>query len=69
MRTSPFRPGRPSTIWFTTRAATRLLQKAEADGANAIGGIGMLIWQGAIAFERWTGIMPPVEVMRDAIHL
>jgi len=48
---------------------TRLLRKAEADGARPIGGIGMLVWQGAIAFERWTGIMPPVEVMRQAIHL
>lgn len=45
---------------------TRLLQKAAVDGARAIGGLGMLIWQGAIAFERWTGQMPPVEVMRAA---
>lgn len=45
---------------------TRLLQKAEADGAQAIGGLGMLIWQGAIAFELWTGQRPPVEVMRRA---
>jgi shikimate 5-dehydrogenase len=26
----------------------------------------MLIWQGAIAFERWTGQLPPVAVMRAA---
>jgi shikimate dehydrogenase len=45
---------------------TRLLQKAAADGAQAIGGLGMLIWQGAIAFELWTGQRPPVEVMRRA---
>jgi shikimate dehydrogenase len=45
---------------------TRLLQKAAADGAQAIGGLGMLIWQGAIAFELWTGQTPPVEVMRQA---
>ncbi len=47
---------------------TRLLQKAEADGAQAINGLGMLIWQGAIAFERWTGQMPPVAVMRTAVE-
>jgi shikimate dehydrogenase len=46
---------------------TRLLAHAEACGAQAIGGIGMLVWQGAIAFERWTGIRPPVDVMRQAI--
>jgi shikimate dehydrogenase len=46
---------------------TRLLSQAMRDGAHAVGGIGMLIWQGAIAFERWTGITPPVDVMRRAI--
>ena len=46
---------------------TRLLAQAASDGAHAVGGIGMLIWQGAIAFERWTGITPPVDVMRQAI--
>ncbi len=45
---------------------TRLLAKAATDGAQAIGGLGMLIWQGAIAFERWTGQLPPVDVMRTA---
>jgi len=45
---------------------TRLLQKAEEEGARAIGGLGMLIWQGAVAFERWTGQAPPVAVMRAA---
>jgi shikimate 5-dehydrogenase len=28
----------------------------------------MLVWQGAIAFERWTGIAPPIDVMRQAIN-
>ncbi|MBK8049420.1 MAG: shikimate dehydrogenase [Anaerolineales bacterium] len=43
---------------------TRLLQQAAVAGARAIGGIGMLVWQGAIAFERWTGQPAPVEIMR-----
>lgn len=47
---------------------TRLLQKAADDDAQAINGLGMLIWQGAIAFERWTGQLPPVAVMRDAVE-
>lgn len=45
---------------------TRLLQKAAADGAQAIGGLGMLIWQGALAFELWTGQTPPVKTMLAA---
>ena len=48
---------------------TRLLQKATADGAHPISGIGMLIWQGAIAFEIWTGQKPPVDVMRAAVEI
>jgi shikimate dehydrogenase len=64
-----FRTGQTVYDLVYNPRVTRLLRKAEADGAHAIGGIGMLIWQGAIAFERWTGIMPPVEVMRQAIHL
>jgi shikimate dehydrogenase len=47
-------------------AETRLLARARAAGATAIGGLGMLVHQGALAFELWTGHPPPVEVMRAA---
>lgn len=50
-------------------AVTRLLQLASVDGATVIGGLGMLIHQGAIAFERWTGEEAPVEVMRRAVNV
>lgn len=49
---------------------TRLMRQAEAAGARAIGGIGMLAEQGAAAFELWTGV-PAARVsgiMRDALH-
>ena len=45
---------------------TRLLREAEAAGAQAISGIDMLAWQGALAFEKWTGLKAPVEVMKEA---
>jgi shikimate dehydrogenase len=45
---------------------TRLLAEAEAAGAGAIGGIEMLVWQGALAFEMWTGLEAPLEVMKEA---
>ncbi len=45
---------------------TRLLQQARASGAHSIDGLGMLIGQGARAFELWTGLEAPVDVMRAA---
>jgi len=49
---------------------TRLLREAEASGATTIGGLDMLVWQGALAFEKWTGKKAPVEVMkREAMKL
>jgi len=61
-----FRPGQVVYDLVYNPPQTRLLHKATADGAQAIGGLGMLIWQGAIAFERWTGQLPPVATMRAA---
>jgi len=46
---------------------TRLLMEAESVGAPTIGGAEMLIQQGAQAFELWTGVPAPVEVMRRAV--
>jgi shikimate dehydrogenase len=46
---------------------TKLLQKARLRGAKTLGGIGMLLYQGVIAFEIWTGKKAPVEIMRKAL--
>jgi len=43
---------------------TRLLTEAKAAGARTISGIEMLIWQGALAFEKWTGREAPVGLMK-----
>ena len=45
---------------------TRLLREAKTAGAGTISGLEMLVWQGAIAFEKWTGTKAPVEVMRQS---
>ena len=50
-------------------AMTRLLQLASTDGATAIGGLGMLVYQGAIAWEKWTGETAPVDVMQQATNV
>lgn len=47
---------------------TPLLQQASISGAKTINGIGMLLYQGAIAFEIWTGKAAPVEIMRKALE-
>jgi shikimate dehydrogenase len=43
---------------------TRLLKEAAAAGARTVSGIDMLAWQGALAFELWTGRPAPVDLMR-----
>ena len=47
---------------------TAVLEQAEARGAKIVDGLGMLIHQGALAFELWTGRQPPLDVMRKAIE-
>ncbi len=46
---------------------TELLQAARARGAKTLSGIGMLLYQGVIAFEIWTGRKAPVAVMQKAL--
>ena len=64
-----FAPGQTVYDLVYNPAVTRLLQLASVDGATVIGGLGMLIHQGAIAFERWTGEVAPVDVMRRAVNV
>lgn len=51
-----YRPG--GTPW---------LAAAGARGARTVDGLGMLLHQGAAAFEQWTGHEAPTEVMREAL--
>lgn len=45
---------------------TRFLREAQAQGARTIGGLEMLIYQGARSFELWTGKRAPIQIMRAA---
>ena len=40
---------------------------ASRAGANVVTGLDMLLAQGAASFELWTGVAPPIDVMRDAL--
>jgi shikimate dehydrogenase len=44
---------------------TRLLRDAESAGARTVGGLGMLVYQGAEAYRLWTGRKAPMELMME----
>lgn len=46
---------------------THLLKRAKAAGCKVVNGKGMLLYQGVLAFEFWTGMKAPVTVMRRAL--
>ncbi|HEV2752716.1 MAG TPA: shikimate dehydrogenase, partial [Solirubrobacteraceae bacterium] len=45
---------------------TSLVARARAHGAGAVDGLEVLVRQGALSLERWTGVTAPLEVMRRA---
>jgi shikimate dehydrogenase len=48
-------------------AETALLKMTKKRGAKGLSGLGMLLYQGVIAFEIWTGERAPVLVMKNAL--
>ncbi|ASJ22059.1 shikimate dehydrogenase [Brachyspira hampsonii] len=48
-------------------AKTKLLKIAEKEGCKIINGMGMLLYQGALAFELWTNKKMPVEYIKNII--
>jgi shikimate dehydrogenase len=48
---------------------TEFLREAQRRGARVIDGLEILVHQGALSFERWTGQAAPLEVMRHAARV
>ncbi|KEA53344.1 MULTISPECIES: shikimate dehydrogenase [Mangrovibacter] len=46
---------------------TRLLEIAEKKGCRTMNGLGMMLWQGARAFEIWTGKEMPIEYVKNIL--
>lgn len=46
---------------------TKLMEQAESVGCKTSNGLGMVLWQGAKAFEMWTGLEMPVEYVQEQI--
>jgi shikimate dehydrogenase len=42
---------------------TNFLAEARRRGARTLGGLPMLVYQGAASFELWTAVQPPLDVM------
>jgi len=47
---------------------TAFLDEAKKRKATTLDGLGMLVYQGAIALKMWTGLEAPIAVMRQALE-
>ncbi|MSU62451.1 MAG: shikimate dehydrogenase [Pedosphaera sp.] len=47
---------------------TRLIRDAEARGGRVLDGLGMLVNQGVVGVQYWTGVEPDSRVMRKALE-
>lgn len=61
------RPGLVVCDFIYNPLETVLLKEARERGAITLSGLGMLLYQGVLAFKLWTGQDAPVEVMREAL--
>jgi len=63
---TPYPPGAFVYDLVYNPAETQLTRAAQAEGLRAATGLGMLVEQGALAFELWTGRPAPRVIMRRA---
>jgi shikimate dehydrogenase len=62
------RPGMIAVDVIPNPPRTRFLRDAEARGCRIIDGLAMLVGQGRIGIEYWTGVDPDETVMRRALE-
>lgn len=55
------------TVYRASGAATPLLAAAREAGAQTVGGLSLLLHQGALSFAHWFGQPAPFEAMRQAL--
>jgi shikimate dehydrogenase len=68
---TPFSPQQARAVYdmIYNPSETALLKSAKAAGCKTANGLGMLLHQGAKAFEIWTGQPAPLDVMRRALEI
>jgi shikimate dehydrogenase len=62
----PFPAGALACDLVYNPEVTPFLETARRSGARTLGGLPMLVYQGALSFQIWTGVEAPVEVMFEA---
>ena len=62
------RPGMVVADVIFSPPRTRLIRDAEARGCRTIDGLGMIVNQGVVSIEYWTGTSPDPAVMRHAVE-
>ncbi len=60
-------PGAVASDLIYNPLKTAFLEQAERQGCRTHGGLGMFIYQGAFAFEYWTGQPAPALAMRETV--
>lgn len=68
LNTESLRPGVVVADVIFNPVRTRLLKDAAARGCRPLDGLGMLVNQGIIGVQYWTGIEPDAAVMRTALE-
>ena len=66
LRPDGFAPGQVVVDMVYSSTPSTLLVAARTCGARTVDGIEILVQQGALSFELWTGRKPPLDVMRAA---
>lgn len=61
------KPGAVASDLIYNPLTTAFLRQAQERGCGIHGGLGMFVYQGAYAFEYWTGVSAPVAAMREEV--
>lgn len=64
-----FRPDLIVTDVVYSPAETAMLKMAKEVGCKTMNGMGMMLFQGAAAFEMWTGKEMPIEHMKKVLNI
>ena len=65
--TSTMKPGQIVADVVFNPPVTRLLSDAASRGCQTIDGLSMLVNQGVLGIQYWTGLLPDASVMRSAL--
>lgn len=65
--TTTLTPGQIVADVVFSPSVTRLLRDAASRGCKTLGGLSMLVNQGVLGVQYWTGVLPDAAVMQQAL--